>query len=82
MGAATVQRRITRPTREQAIDAALEAGWTLDQTAKNHPRLTPPRGRRDGQGDRLTPVTFARTPSDWRGDRNAIAKLRRSGIEI
>lgn len=64
------------------VKAAEKAGWTPDFTSKGHPRLTPPAGLRDRNGDLVRPVTFALTPSDHRGDRNTIAALRRAGLDI
>lgn len=78
--------------------AAEQAGWTADATTKGHPRLTPPAGLRhvidecgspvhgqvtfDPPGPLVAPVTFAKTSSDHRGDRNAAAALRRAGVAL
>ena len=64
------------------VKAAQKAGWSVDATSKGHPRLSPPRGLRNAQGDLVAPVTFALTPSDVRGDRNACAALRRAGVPL
>jgi len=45
--------------------------------------LTPPEGLNDPYRNRpAAPVTFGKTPSDYRGDRNTIAVLRRLGVDI
>ena len=66
------------------VEAAEGAGWTYDETADGHPRLNPPRGLTDPyrDGKLAAPVTFGKTPSDWRGDKNAEAVLRRLGVDI
>lgn len=70
------------PDRLRGIVAAAEAaGWTYDRTAKHHPRLTPPPGTLTPAGERQGPVTFALTSSDWRGDKNGVARLRRAGVD-
>jgi len=56
------------------VRRAEAAGWRYDVTAKGHPRLTPP-----GSG---APVLFSSTPSDHRGDKNSLARLRRAGLKI
>lgn len=64
-------------------EAAEKAGWTYDETSDGHPRFTPPPGLRDPHRNRpAAPVTFGKTPSDHRGDRNAVALLRRLGVDI
>lgn len=63
--------------------AAKEAGWTYDETSDGHPRFTPPPGTIDTYRNRpAAPVTFGKTPSDHRGDRNAVSLLRRLGVDI
>jgi hypothetical protein len=71
------------PTRlKKIVKAAEKQGWEYDVTSAQHPRLTPPRGSRDERtGDLLAPVTFAKTGSDHRGDKNGIAALRRAGVK-
>lgn len=65
------------------VEIAESEGWTYDETSKGHPRLTPPKGLRDASGERLAPpVTFAKTPSNHRGDANTVAALRRLGVPI
>lgn len=61
--------------------AAEDQGWTIVTTSA-HPRLQPPPGLRDAQGDLAAPVIFASTPSDHRADKNSLAQLRRAGVEI
>ncbi|QEM47174.1 type II toxin-antitoxin system HicA family toxin [Mycolicibacterium grossiae] len=64
-------------------EAAKEAGWTYDETSDGHPRFTPPEGLEDPYRNRpAAPVTFGKTPSDHRGDKNATAVLRRLGVEV
>lgn len=64
-------------------EAAERAGWTYDETADGHPRFTPPPDIHDPyRGRPAAPVTFGKTPSDFRGDKNAAALLRRLGVDI
>lgn len=73
------------PKRLKAIVEAAEAeGWTYDVTARNHPRLSPPDGILDPYRENrpAAPVTFGSTPSDHRGDQNAIVILRRLGVVL
>ena len=64
--------------------AAERAGWTYDETSDGHPRLKPPAGLTDPyrDGKPAAPVTFGKTPSDWRGDKNTEAVLRRLGVDL
>ena len=66
------------------VAAAEEKGWRYDETSNGHPRLTPPRGLTDAyrNGRPAAPVTFGKTPSDHRGDANAVSVLRRLGVNI
>lgn len=66
------------------VKLAEQAGWSYDETADGHPRLTPPKGLTDPyrDGRPAAPITFAKTPSDNRGDKNTIAYLRRLGVNI
>lgn len=65
------------------IALAEEEGWTYDETADGHPRLTPPPGLMDPyRGRQAAPVVFGKTPSDHRGDANAVSLLRRLGVDI
>lgn len=58
-------------------------GWTWDETRDGHPRVSPPKGWHQPGTDRLAaPVTFGKTPSDSRGDKNAEALLRRFGVDV
>ncbi len=82
----------------EIVRAAEREGWRYDTTSKGHPRLTPPRGLRhevdrqgtpirgrvtfEGDGPLVAPVTFAATPSDVRGDRNAAKTLERAGVRL
>jgi hypothetical protein len=75
----------TPPKRLRSLVGFAEAkGWTYDETSDGHPRLTPPTGLLDPYrgGRPAAPVTFGKTPSDHRGDANAIAVLRRLGVEV
>lgn len=74
---APVPRRLRK-----VVKVAEAAGWIFDTTKAGHPRLSPPRGLRDADGELVAPVLFASTPSDKRGDRNACAKLRRAGVDV
>lgn len=77
--------RVRPPKRLRDIVTAAEAaGWTYDVTSHGHPSLKPPSGLRDPyHPERLQgPVMFAATPSDWRGDLNSRAALRRAGVDI
>lgn len=68
----------------EIVRLATDSGWTYDVTRDGHPRLTPPAGTTDPyrQGRPAAPITFASTPSDVRGDKNAVAYLRRVGVDI
>lgn len=66
----------------KAVKAAEQQGWSYDTTKAGHPRLTPPRGHRDRQGELTAPVTFSKTSSDHRGDKNGLAALRRAGVNV
>lgn len=58
-------------------------GWTYSETKDGHPSFVPPRGLiRPGSDHLVAPIVFALTPSDVRGDRNAIAALRRAGVAV
>lgn len=72
------------PKRLKAIVTLAQAqGWTYAETTDGHPQLVPPAGLINPATGRLAPpVTFAKTPSDVRGDRNAVAQLRRLGITV
>jgi hypothetical protein len=61
---------------------AVENGWTASETKKGYPCLVPPPGTTDHRGRPVTLVTFAKTPSDHRGDLNAISTLRRLGLAV
>jgi hypothetical protein len=69
---------------QDLVERAEEKGWEYDETEDGHPRLTPPVGIVDPyRGNRpAAPVTFGKTPSDHRSDSNAIAILRRLGVDI
>ena len=74
----TVPKRL-----KKVVKAAEAAGWTYDETRRGHPRLSPPSGKIDERtGSLMAPVTFPKTPSDHRADRNGIAALRRAGVDI
>lgn len=73
------------PTRlRSVIKHAEDAGWTYDMTAKGHPRLLPPPGLTDPyrDGRPASPVVFTKTSSEPRADQNAVAILRRLGVNI
>lgn len=68
---------------KEIVRRAEEQGWAYDETRDGHPRLSPPPGAvMPGTDTLVHPVTFSKTPSDHRGDRNAVAVLRRSGVEL
>lgn len=78
MANTTPPRRLSK-----VVKAAEKAGWTYDTTRAGHPRLSPPPGLRDERvGGLAAPITFAKTASDWRSDKNSIAALRRHGIKV
>lgn len=66
------------------VELAEEEGWTYDETSDGHPRLSPPRGMKDPYrvGRLAAPLVFSKTPSDHRSDANAVAYLRRLGVDI
>lgn len=66
------------------VALAEKSGWSYDETKDGHPRLTPPKGLPDPyrDGRPAAPITFAKTPSDSRGDKNTVAYLRRLGVNI
>lgn len=71
------------PKRLKAVFAlAQDNGWTVTQTKDGHPALVPPKGTVDHQGRSVSLVAFAKTPSDHRADKNAIATLRRLGVRV
>ena len=76
---------VTPPKRlKQWVRLAENEGWTYDETEDGHPRLTPPKDLTDVRRNGLpaAPVTFSKTSSDIRGDRNTVAALRRLGVPI
>jgi hypothetical protein len=59
---------------DRAAELARLAGWTVSQRqGSKHICWKPPTG---------APVFTASTPSDYRGVRNALALLRRAGLEV
>ena len=67
---------------KKIVKAACEQGWSYDTTTAGHPRLSPPKGKIDPRtGALMAPVTFPKTPSDHRGDKNGVAALRRAGVK-
>ena len=72
--------RVPRRLRK-IVKAAEAAGWTYEVSSKNHPRLVPPAGT-TLNGERCGPIQFSSTPSDARSDKNAIARLRRAGLDV
>ena len=71
------------PKRLKTVFAlAQDHGWTVTQTKDAHPALVPPKGTVDHQGRPVALVAFAKTPSDHRADKNAIAALRRLGLGV
>lgn len=72
------RERALRPLR-RALESA---GWRWEKDASGHYCARPPRGCRCPDGTRAKPVRFALTPSDWRGDRNSFAELRRMGVDV
>ena len=53
---------------------ALAQGWTIDRTGSGHHRWRGPHGK---------PTVFTpSTPSDPRSFRNALAKLKRAGLDL
>lgn len=75
----------TPPARLRSIvKYAQDAGWRYDETSKGHPRLLPPPGLNDPyrDGRPAAPVVFTKTTSEPRADQNAVAILRRLGVDI
>lgn len=65
------------------VERAVAAGWRLSRTRNGHQCLMPPRGTIDPYtGREAKPVFFPSTPSDWRGEKNLAARLRRLGLHI
>lgn len=62
------------------VKTAVDQGWEQDFTTSGHVRLRKVGGR-DADGNLLPAITFAKTPSDNRGDKNAIGALRRQGLK-
>lgn len=77
MSSPKVPRRLQR-----IVATALAAGWRYDVTGKGHPRLRPPPGTIMPDGRPCVGVTFSLTPSDGRGDKNSVGRLRRAGLQI
>lgn len=77
MSAPRVPKRLKR-----LVKAAEAAGWTYDTTRSGHPRLTPPAGCTDRNGEPCRPVTFSLTPSDMNADKPPTSYLRRCGIRV
>jgi hypothetical protein len=57
-------------------------GWTITMTGSNHYRVTPPPGLLARDGSPSSVVFLAYTPSDYRGQRNALSLLRRQGADL
>lgn len=71
------------PAMSDIVERAVEAGWRLSRTRNGHQCLTPPKGTIDPYtGVEAKPVFFPSTPSDWRGEKNLVARLRRLGLHI
>lgn len=58
---------------EDVIQQAKAQGWRYDRASNSHHRLYAP--------DRKTIVTFASTPSDWRGHQNSLGEMRKVGFK-
>ena len=56
---------------KEATRLAREQGWTVTKTNKNHWKFVSPHG---------DIVVTSSTPSDWRTERNFLARLRRAGF--
>lgn len=67
-------RAIARQTPTSLVRAAEEQGWTVKAT-KSGWMLFPPDKSKPG-------VLIHKTPSDHRWYRNAVTRLRRSGLDI
>lgn len=59
--------------RKKLIDAAIEAGWTMEKRKSGHLKLTSPKG---------DIIFTASTPSDWRATKNLASQLRKLGVQI
>lgn len=74
--------KTTVPKRLKKIVALAESlGWVYSLNGEGHPTLTPPAGL-EHNGVRARPITMSLSPSDHRGDRNAISQLRRCGVPV
>lgn len=60
---------------DDLIARAEHQGWRVERMASNHLRFVPP-----GKGQPM--VVIASTPSDHRGRRNELARLKRSGLRL
>lgn len=58
------------------VKLAENHGWSFGLTSQGHIRLQPP------PEVTVTAVVFSSTPSDGRGDKNSIARLRRAGVPV
>lgn len=65
-------RRVPRAFKA-AFKQARREGWDVVFTKNGHIRWQPPYG---------CAVFTPSSPSDYRGERNAIAKLRRAGLDV
>lgn len=66
----------------RAIKIAENARWRVGRTKRNHIYFRPPPGLKDQHGRPAKPVYFAGTSSDFRGDKNGLAALRRAGLDV
>ncbi len=66
--------RPSYPDWRPLIRAAVAQGWRLGRRTRHGLRLLAPDGR--------TTVSLPGTPGDWRAWRNAVAALRRAGLEL
>jgi hypothetical protein len=58
-------------------------GWTVDYTRKGHIKLKPPQSVLDSHPEAPPYVIAALSPSDFRGHRNLLARIKRSyGITL
>lgn len=66
-------KKIRRTEYGPLVEAAIEAGWTLERTGGNHLKLQSPDGK---------VVFLPSSPSDWRGAKNMRSLLRRYGLDV
>jgi hypothetical protein len=62
-----------RKLTDELVDALVRQGWRLRE-GKHRILYAPDK--------RIPPISFSRTPSDYRGIENKLAELRRFGVRV